>query len=109
MKIQQNSLQSSLENPFILSVYAVVMSYSFFDIFLATNFGNEIKFSSSQLSGSLFECNWPDQPHSTKKCVSILMEALRLPQQFVIGKVYALDLNIFTQVSQLYIFVTSVS
>lgn len=98
--LKASSLQSSVENPFQLGVYAVVMMYSFFDIFMVTHFGNEIKFASSRLSYNLFQCNWFDQPESSKKCISILMEVLKRPQELVVGKVYPLDLVIFTKVSQ---------
>lgn len=97
--LTQNRLQTSVGNPFQLGVYAVVMFYNFFDIFVVTHFGNEIKFSSGLLSYCLFESKWIDQSESSKKCIFILMEVLKRPQELVIGKVYPLDLAMFTKVS----------
>ncbi|KAJ6649039.1 Odorant receptor 4 [Pseudolycoriella hygida] len=89
---------SSFQTPVFLAVYAIVMIYSFFDIYVVAHFGNEIKHASSHLSDNLFESNWFEQPKSCKKIILILMEILRRPQQLVIAKVYPLDLDIFTRI-----------
>lgn len=90
-----------MENPIKYGVFVATLFYSFFDIFMVTYFGNEIKFSSSLLSYCLFESDWMDQSKSCKKCVFIVMEVLKRPQMLIVGKLYALDLVIFTNVSHL--------
>lgn len=66
---------------------------------METYFGNEIVLASSRLSYALFECDWIDQCNLCKKSMIILMEALKRPQKLIIGKIYSLDLEIFTSVS----------
>lgn len=112
-----------MENPFQYGVYVASMFYSFFDIFMVTYFGNEIKFgkffgffvlfhcdkeridfhsfekniASSQLPNCLFECNWVDQSRASKSCILVVKEVLKHPQVLVIG-IYPLDLEIFSNV-----------
>lgn len=62
--------------------------------------GNEIKLASGNLSHCLFESNWTKQTHSCKKCITILKERLKRPQELIVGKLYPLNLLTFTSVSQ---------
>lgn len=87
-----------MENPFQYGVYVITLTYSIFDIYMVTYFGNEIKFASSQLSNCLYACNWIDQSKTFKRCLLIVNEVLKKPQLLVIGKLYPLDLEIFSNV-----------
>ncbi|KAG4068226.1 hypothetical protein HA402_011949, partial [Bradysia odoriphaga] len=86
---------SSDSTPFEYVIYMTSLMYNFFDIYMVAYFGNEIKLESSKLSYSLFGSNWCDQSHTSKKCICILMEVLKRPEQLTIG-IYLLDLEIFT-------------
>lgn len=73
--------------------------YCIFDIFVLAYLGNEIKDSSSKLSHCLFECNWVGQTESCKSRILILMALLQQPREIIIGKLYPLNLQTFTAVS----------
>ncbi|XP_037047893.1 odorant receptor 2a-like [Bradysia coprophila] len=83
-------------------VERVIHIYAFFynisDLFMITYFGNEIMLSSSYLSYSLFECKWIEQPHSTKKCMIFFGEYLKRSHEMLIGKLYPLTLETFTEI-----------
>lgn len=66
---------------------------------MVMNFGNEIKISSDRLSYCLFESNWIDQSMENKKCIIILTEILKQPNQLIVCKLYPLDLKLFSAVS----------
>lgn len=89
-----------MANPFQYGVYVASMFYSFFDIFMVTYFGNEIKFASSQLSNCLYGCKWMEQSRTVKNSILILMEVLKRDQVLVIGKLYPLDLEVFSNVKE---------
>ncbi len=77
----------------------MALAYSIFDIFMVMYLGNEIKLSSDELSYCVYESNWIEQTISCKKCVIILMERLKRPQELIVGKIYPLNLLTFTSVS----------
>ncbi|XP_037042354.1 odorant receptor 94b-like [Bradysia coprophila] len=79
-------------------LYLFVFFYHVAELIMITYFGNEIMLSSNRLSYSLFESNWYNQPHSTKKCVIIFGEYLKQPQAMMIGKLYPLTLETFTRI-----------
>ncbi|XP_037051746.1 odorant receptor 94a-like isoform X1 [Bradysia coprophila] len=79
-------------------VYFIILSYSFFDIFMIMYMGNEIKLSSEGLSYCLFESNWNKQTKSNQKCVLIFEERLRKQQQIIISKIYILNLATFRSI-----------
>lgn len=93
-----NLLQSPAENLVLYGVFTLIVGYQFFDIFMVIYFGNEIKFWSGRLLYSLFESNWMDQSQLCKKCFIIFAEVLKRPQVLVVGKLYPLDLEIFSNV-----------
>lgn len=95
-------LQTSGDTLFQYMVYFLVMTYQFFDIFMITYYGNEIMFLSGNLSLCLFKSNWMDQSEKCKRSLIILMEVLKQPQVLVIGKLYPLDLEIFTNVNNFF-------
>ncbi len=66
--------------------------------------GNEIKLSSDELSHCVYESNWIEQTESCKKCIIILTERLKQPQELIIGKLYPLNLVTFTSVRDSFIF-----
>lgn len=74
------------------------MLYAFFDIFLVMYLANEIKISSDRLSYCLFESNWADQSGTYQKCVIMMCEILRKPQEMVI-LFYPMNLQTFSMVS----------
>ena len=76
-----------------------LLIYNLFDISMVMYFGNEITLSSDQLSYSLFESNWLDQPISTRKIVIIFGERLKKPYVLIVAKLYALTLETFIRVS----------
>lgn len=94
----------TVQNPINYWTYVAFLLFNFFDIFMVTYFGNEIMYWSGRLSCCLYECNWMNQSKSCKMCVVILMEVLKQPEQLVIGKLYALDLDIFTKVRFWFLF-----
>lgn len=72
--------------------------YNLFDIFMVMYFGNEIKVATNCLSNCFFESNWMEQSAMYKRCVVIVMEVLKQPQELVIRKIYPLDLRTFSSV-----------
>lgn len=94
-----------MANPMQYAVYIASLLYNFFDIFMITYLGNEIKFASSKLLYSVFECNWIAQSTASKSCMLVLHEVLKRPQVLVIGKLYALDLEVFSNVREIFVFI----
>ncbi|XP_037025558.1 odorant receptor 94b-like [Bradysia coprophila] len=78
--------------------YLLLLLYFISELFMITYFGNEIMLSSNRLSYSLFQSNWVDQPHSTKKCIIIFGEYLKQPQELIVGRLYPLTLETFTRI-----------
>ncbi len=76
----------------------MTLAYSIFDIFMIMYLGNEIKLSSDELTHRMYESSWIDQTESCKKCIIILMERLKRPQELVVGNLYPLNLETFTSV-----------
>ncbi len=74
--------------------------YSLFDTFIVMLLGNKIMESSDRLSYCLFESDWIPQSPESKKCIVIMAEALKQPQEIVICKLYPLNLETFTSVRQ---------
>lgn len=93
------SLQCSYENLFQSSMYAILLFFFSFDIFMVMYFGNEIELSSDRLSYCLFESDWFEQSRVCKKCIIMLAELLKRPHALVVGRLYPLNLDIFTSVS----------
>ncbi|KAG4065285.1 hypothetical protein HA402_012727 [Bradysia odoriphaga] len=58
--------------------------YSIFDIYMIMYLGNEIKFSSDQLSYRLLESDWIEQSALCKKSIIILTERLKRPQELTV-------------------------
>ncbi len=81
-----------------MATYAMISLYAFFEIFIIMYLANEITEESDRLSYCLFESNWIDQPEYTKKCVIIMCEMIRSPQQLVVF-IYPMNLETFTSVS----------
>lgn len=79
-------------------IQAYILIYNISEIFMITYFGNEILLASDRLTYSLFESDWTDQPHSTKKCVTIFGEYLKQSHQLLVAKLYPLTLVTFTEV-----------
>ncbi len=92
------TLQSSHDNLIQDGLYCMTLAYSIFDIFMVMYLGNEIQLSSDELSYCLYESNWIEQTQSCKKCITILMERLKRPQELIVGKLYPLNLLTFTSV-----------
>ncbi len=76
----------------------MTLAYSIFDIFMVMYLGNEMMLSSDALSQCVYESNWIDQTESCKKCIIILTERLKRPQQIIVSKLYPLSLLTFTSV-----------
>ncbi|XP_037027235.1 odorant receptor 94a-like isoform X2 [Bradysia coprophila] len=74
----------------------VILSFILFDIFMIMYLGNEIMLGSNDLSYYLFQSNWLDLTPSNKKCILILKERLKRPQELLVGKLYPLNLDTFT-------------
>lgn len=92
-------LQSSSESLFEIPIFFVCLMYGIFDIFLVMYLGNEISVASARLAYCLFESAWIGQSKSCLKCLLLLDEIVRRPQQLVILKIYPINLETFTQVS----------
>ncbi len=78
--------------------YCSALAYSIFDIFMVMYLGNEIKLSSDEMSQCVYESNWIEQTQKCKKCIIILTERLKRPQELIVGKLYQLNLQTFTSV-----------
>lgn len=98
MRFNKDFVQFQNDDKLIASSSLVALIYNTFDIFMVMYFGNGIKESSDQLSYSLFESNWVVQSKSYRKCIVILTEALRQPQEIMVCKLYYLNLETFTTV-----------
>lgn len=109
INFNSNYLQSSHANALQHAVYVVALLHNIFDIFMIMFLGNEIKSSRDRLSYCLFESNWIEQSKSCKKCIIILTEVLKQPQELVIWKLYPLNLKTFTSVRLLFIDLKSIS
>ncbi|XP_037033125.1 odorant receptor 33b-like [Bradysia coprophila] len=79
-------------------IHVYTFFYNISELFMITYFGNEIMLSSSCLTYSLFESEWTEQPHSTKKCIIIFGEYLKRSHEMLIGKLYPLTLDTFTRI-----------
>ncbi len=82
-----------------MATYAMISLYAFIEIFIIMYIANEITVESDRLSYCLFESNWIDQPEYTKKCVIILGEMMKIPQQLAVF-IYPMNLEKFTSVSR---------
>ncbi|XP_037044050.1 odorant receptor 43a-like [Bradysia coprophila] len=89
---------SSHEDLIIDAINCIVLLYSLFDIFMVMYLANEIKLSSDDLSRCLYNSNWIEQTQSCKRCVIILGERFKQPQELVVGKIYPLNLLTFTSI-----------
>nr|QGW45387.1 odorant receptor 14 [Bradysia odoriphaga] len=86
----------SHDNVFQYVFYTIEIIYCFADIFAVLYLANEIMLSSDRLSYALFESNWITQTQSCKKYIIIVVEYLKQPRQFIVGKLFALNLETFT-------------
>ncbi|XP_037049629.1 odorant receptor 94b-like [Bradysia coprophila] len=80
------------------SIHLTMVCYYISELFMITYFGNEIMLTSDRLSYSLFESDWTGQPQAVKMSIIIFGEYLKQPHVFVIGKLYSLTLETFTQI-----------
>ncbi|XP_037033998.1 odorant receptor 94a-like [Bradysia coprophila] len=85
---------ASTENILQTEMYASMLLYGIFDIFLVTYLANEITVASNRLSYCLFESNWVERAESGKKYFLIMGEVLKQPQQLVI-LIYPMNLGTF--------------
>ncbi len=90
--------QSSHEDLIQDGIFCLILVYCIFDIFVVMYLGNEIMLSSDELTHCLYASNWIDQTESCKKCVIILMERLKRPQELIVGKIYPINLLMFNTV-----------
>lgn len=81
-----------------MAYFVTQLLYVIFDIFLFMHLANEITVESGRLSYCLFESNWIEQSETTKKCIIILCEMMKQPQQLKVF-IYPLNLDTFTAVS----------
>nr|QGW45402.1 odorant receptor 29 [Bradysia odoriphaga] len=86
------------DNLFEIVIYAVMFCYAFFEIFLLMYFANEITLNSNQMSYCLFESKWIEQSESTKKCVIIFGEIIRIPQVMTVY-IYPMNLEKFMSIA----------
>ncbi|XP_037050342.1 odorant receptor 94a-like [Bradysia coprophila] len=79
-----------------IQMYSLI--YCIAELFMITYFGNEIMLSSGELTYNLFESNWVEQSHATKKCIIIFGEYLKQSHEMLIGKLYPLTLESFVRI-----------
>lgn len=91
--------QATTDDILQLQLNVAVLVYGIFDIFVTMFLVNEITLVSSQLSYCLFQSNWTVQSETCKKCVLIVSEVLKKPQELTI-LIYPLNLETFKLVSQ---------
>lgn len=94
-----NSFQSTTANVIETLSYVACFIHGVSDIYLVMYLANEIRLASDKLSYRLFESNWIEQSRTCRKCVIILAEFLKQPQEMVIFKLYPMNLETFTLVS----------
>nr|QGW45412.1 odorant receptor 39 [Bradysia odoriphaga] len=87
---------SSTENVPQILIFAIILIYAIFEILVVMYLANNIHVTSAKLSYCLFESNWIGQPTASIKCIIILGEVIRQPQQLVILKVVPVDLDTFS-------------
>lgn len=80
-------------------MYACVLMYAIFDIFLVMYLANEITVASDRISYCLFESNWVDQSELCKRIVLVLGEILKQPQHLVV-LIYDMNLETFVWVGE---------
>lgn len=95
------SLQNSTENFIESGTYITSLIHVITDIFAVMYLANEVKLAGSRLTYYLFECHWMEQSEKSKKCVLILCEFLKHPQELVILNLYPMNLETFTRVMKL--------
>nr|QGW45392.1 odorant receptor 19 [Bradysia odoriphaga] len=88
------------ENMVLDGYNCAFLVYSIFDIYMIMYLGNEIKFSSDQLSYRLLESDWIEQSALCKKSIIILTERLKRPQELTVGKLYPMNLSTFTSIAR---------
>ncbi|XP_037043155.1 uncharacterized protein LOC119079380 [Bradysia coprophila] len=86
---------SSTENALQIPVFAVILFYAIFEILVVMYLANNIHVTSAKLSYYLFESNWIGQSTASLKCILVLGEVVRRPQQIVILKVVPVNLHTF--------------
>nr|QGW45428.1 odorant receptor 55 [Bradysia odoriphaga] len=86
------------ENLMEQTIFVAILVFNIFDIFMLMYFGNEIELSSEQLGYCLFESDWIEQPQALKKCICLFDELIRQPHQFLVLKLYPLNLATFTEI-----------
>nr|QGW45419.1 odorant receptor 46 [Bradysia odoriphaga] len=85
---------ASKENIVQMEWDGIILFYGLSDIFLIMYLANEITDASDRLRYCLFQCNWIEQTEPCKKCVLIMGEMLKQPQQLVIV-IYPMNLQTF--------------
>ncbi len=93
-------IQNSSDDVIIQGFFILFIIYSLFDTFIVMLLGNKIMESSDRLSYCLFESDWISQSPKCKKCIVIMAEALKKPQEIIVCKLYPLNLQTFTAVRQ---------
>lgn len=71
-------------------------------------FGNEIILKHEDLRGKAFESGWHLQSTQYRTIVMIFMELVKEKRRILVGNWFALDLNLFTSVSEAIFFPTCV-
>lgn len=92
-------MQRIHDNFAISLFYFIEIVYCYSDIFGVLYLGNEIMLASDRLSYCLFESDWIIQTEQCKEHMIILVEYLKRPRRFVVGKLFSVDLEMFTTVS----------
>lgn len=82
-----------------MTIYVVLLLYTFLDIYLIMHLANEITLESDRLTYCLFESNWTEQSEATKRLIIIMCEMIKQPQGLVIF-IYPMNLEKFSSVSR---------
>ncbi|XP_037049672.1 odorant receptor 22a-like isoform X2 [Bradysia coprophila] len=80
-------------------IHLYTLIYHIAELFMITNFGNEIMLSSSRLAYCLFESDWIGRPQSTIKSIIVFTEYLKQAHVLLIARVYPLTLETFIRVA----------
>nr|QGW45434.1 odorant receptor 61 [Bradysia odoriphaga] len=83
------------DNFFQDAFYIIEIIYCLGDIFAVLYLANEMMLSVDRLSYSLFESNWIVQTQSCKRNIIIMMEYLKQPRSFVVGKLFPMNIETF--------------
>lgn len=92
----QESISENFNN---FAMYCSLGGIYIFEIFILVYFSNEIVLESDRLTHSIYGSNWTCMSLKWRKLMVIIVEKWKKPKQLVVGKIFAMRIQLLTSVT----------